>query len=51
MHRLTEAPDQSGRNRSAVAYLRVVDPNESIVELQDALSATSQIAQTTLNRF
>jgi len=33
---------------TAVAYFRVVDPNKSIVEIQDVLSATSQIAQTTL---
>src|ERR1700712_1823294 len=33
---------------TAVAYYRVVDPNKSIVEIQDVLSATSQIAQTTL---
>jgi regulator of protease activity HflC (stomatin/prohibitin superfamily) len=33
---------------TAVAYFRVIDPNRSIVEIQDVLSATSQIAQTTL---
>jgi regulator of protease activity HflC (stomatin/prohibitin superfamily) len=33
---------------TAVAYFRVVDPNKSIVEIQDVLSATLQIAQTTL---
>jgi regulator of protease activity HflC (stomatin/prohibitin superfamily) len=33
---------------TAVAYFRVVDPNKSIVEVQDVLAATSQIAQTTL---
>ncbi|MGZ4173622.1 MAG: slipin family protein [Solirubrobacteraceae bacterium] len=33
---------------TAVAYFRVVDPDKSIVEVQDVLSATSQIAQTTL---
>ena len=33
---------------TAVAYFRVVDPNKSIVEIQDVLAATSQIAQTTL---
>ncbi len=33
---------------TAVAYFRVVDPNKSIVEIQDVGSATSQIAQTTL---
>jgi regulator of protease activity HflC (stomatin/prohibitin superfamily) len=33
---------------TAVAYFRVVDPNKSIVEIQDVNAATSQIAQTTL---
>src|SRR6059058_1187611 len=33
---------------TAVTYFRVVDPNRSIVEIQDVLAATSQIAQTTL---
>jgi regulator of protease activity HflC (stomatin/prohibitin superfamily) len=33
---------------TAVAYFRVIDPDRSIVEVQDVLSATSQIAQTTL---
>ena len=33
---------------TAVAYFRVIDPNRSIVEIQDPQSATSQIAQTTL---
>jgi regulator of protease activity HflC (stomatin/prohibitin superfamily) len=33
---------------TAVAYFRVIDPNRSIVEVQDVLAATSQIAQTTL---
>jgi regulator of protease activity HflC (stomatin/prohibitin superfamily) len=33
---------------TAVAYFRVIDPNKSIVEVQDVLAATSQIAQTTL---
>ncbi len=33
---------------TAVAYFRVVDPNKSVVEIQDVLAATSQIAQTTL---
>ena len=33
---------------TAVAYFRVIDPNKSIVEIQDVMSATSQIAQTTL---
>jgi regulator of protease activity HflC (stomatin/prohibitin superfamily) len=32
----------------AVAYFRVVDPNASVVEIEDAVKATSQIAQTTL---
>jgi regulator of protease activity HflC (stomatin/prohibitin superfamily) len=33
---------------TAVTYFRVVDPSKSIVEIQDVLAATSQIAQTTL---
>jgi len=33
---------------TAVTYFRVIDPNKSIVEIQDVLAATSQIAQTTL---
>jgi regulator of protease activity HflC (stomatin/prohibitin superfamily) len=33
---------------TAVTYYHVVDPNKSVVEVQDVLSATSQIAQTTL---
>ena len=33
---------------TAVAYFRVIDPNDSIVEVEDFLQATSQIAQTTL---
>ncbi|MEO8966856.1 MAG: slipin family protein [Solirubrobacteraceae bacterium] len=33
---------------TAVAYFRVIDPDKSIVEIQDVMSATSQIAQTTL---
>jgi len=33
---------------TAVSYFHVVDPNRSVVEVQDVLSATSQIAQTTL---
>jgi len=32
----------------AVAYFRVVDPNASVVDIEDAVKATSQIAQTTL---
>ena len=33
---------------TAVTYFRVIDPNKSIVEIQDVLAATTQIAQTTL---
>jgi regulator of protease activity HflC (stomatin/prohibitin superfamily) len=33
---------------TAVTYFRVVDPSKSVVEVEDVLSATSQIAQTTL---
>jgi regulator of protease activity HflC (stomatin/prohibitin superfamily) len=33
---------------TAVTYYRVIDPNKSVVEIQDVESATSQIAQTTL---
>ena len=33
---------------NAVAYFRVIDPNSSIVEVENFLLATSQIAQTTL---
>lgn len=33
---------------TAVAYFRVVDANRSVVEIEDFLAATSQIAQTTL---
>jgi regulator of protease activity HflC (stomatin/prohibitin superfamily) len=32
----------------AVAYFRVVDPNASVVQIEDGVKATSQIAQTTL---
>ncbi|HYM57287.1 MAG TPA: slipin family protein [Solirubrobacteraceae bacterium] len=32
----------------AVCYFRVVDPNSSVVDIEDAVKATSQIAQTTL---
>jgi len=32
----------------AVAYFRVVDPDASVVDIEDAVKATSQIAQTTL---
>jgi regulator of protease activity HflC (stomatin/prohibitin superfamily) len=33
---------------TAVTYFHVVDPNKSVVEVENALTATSQIAQTTL---
>jgi regulator of protease activity HflC (stomatin/prohibitin superfamily) len=33
---------------TAVTYFQVVDPNKTVVEVQGVLSATSQIAQTTL---
>jgi regulator of protease activity HflC (stomatin/prohibitin superfamily) len=33
---------------TAVTYFHVVDPNRSVVEVQDVQAATSQIAQTTL---
>jgi regulator of protease activity HflC (stomatin/prohibitin superfamily) len=33
---------------NAVAYFRVVEPDDSIVKVEDFLAATSQIAQTTL---
>ncbi len=33
---------------NAVAYFRVVDPNRSVVDVENFLQATSQIAQTTL---
>jgi regulator of protease activity HflC (stomatin/prohibitin superfamily) len=33
---------------TAVTYYRVVDPSKSVVEVEDVLAATSQIAQTTL---
>jgi regulator of protease activity HflC (stomatin/prohibitin superfamily) len=33
---------------TAVTYFHVVDPNKSVVEIQDVQAATSQIAQTTL---
>jgi regulator of protease activity HflC (stomatin/prohibitin superfamily) len=33
---------------NAVAYFRVVDPNEAVVNIADFIRATSQIAQTTL---
>src|SRR5207253_3672766 len=33
---------------TAVTYFRVVDPSKSVVEVEDVLAATSQIAQTTL---
>jgi regulator of protease activity HflC (stomatin/prohibitin superfamily) len=33
---------------NAVAYFRVVDPDDSVVKIEDFLAATSQISQTTL---
>jgi regulator of protease activity HflC (stomatin/prohibitin superfamily) len=33
---------------NAVAYFRVIDPNEAVVNIADFIRATSQIAQTTL---
>jgi regulator of protease activity HflC (stomatin/prohibitin superfamily) len=33
---------------NAVVYFRVIDPNKAVVEIQDYLYATSQLAQTTL---
>jgi regulator of protease activity HflC (stomatin/prohibitin superfamily) len=33
---------------TAVAYYRVIDPTRAVVEIEDVLAATSQIAQTTL---
>ncbi len=33
---------------TAVTYFHVVDPNRSVVEIEDVLAATSQISQTTL---
>jgi regulator of protease activity HflC (stomatin/prohibitin superfamily) len=33
---------------TAVSYFHVVDPNKSVVEVQDVFAATSQLAQTTL---
>ena len=33
---------------TAVAYYRVIDPTKSVVEIENVLSATSQISQTTL---
>jgi regulator of protease activity HflC (stomatin/prohibitin superfamily) len=33
---------------TAVAYYRVIDPTKSVVEIENVLAATSQIAQTTL---
>ena len=33
---------------SAVLYFRVIDPNKAVVEVEDYLFATSQLAQTTL---
>jgi len=31
-----------------VAYYRIIDPTRSVIEIEDVLAATSQIAQTTL---
>jgi len=47
------AQESSPRNNvpakvNAVAYFRVVDPSRAVVEVQNYISATSQIAQTTL---
>jgi regulator of protease activity HflC (stomatin/prohibitin superfamily) len=33
---------------TAVAYYRIIDPTKSVVEIENVLAATSQIAQTTL---
>ena len=33
---------------TAVAYYRIIDPTRSVIEIEDVLAATSQIAQTTL---
>jgi len=33
---------------TAVAYYRIIDPTKSVLEIEDVLAATSQIAQTTL---
>jgi len=33
---------------NAVVYFRVVDPNRAVVEVENYLYATSQLAQTTL---
>jgi regulator of protease activity HflC (stomatin/prohibitin superfamily) len=33
---------------TAVAYYRIIDPNRSVVDIENVLAATSQIAQTTL---
>jgi regulator of protease activity HflC (stomatin/prohibitin superfamily) len=33
---------------TAVAYYRIIDPTRSVVEIEDVLAGTSQIAQTTL---
>src|SRR5947208_171636 len=33
---------------TAVAYYRVIDPTRSVIEIENVVSATSQIAQTTL---
>ena len=36
---------------AAVAYYRVTDPTKSLVEIQDVMSATYQIAQTTVRNI
>jgi regulator of protease activity HflC (stomatin/prohibitin superfamily) len=33
---------------TAVAYYRIIDPTKSVIEVEDVLAATAQIAQTTL---
>jgi regulator of protease activity HflC (stomatin/prohibitin superfamily) len=33
---------------TAVAYYRVIDPNKAVIEIENVLAATSQVAQTTL---
>jgi regulator of protease activity HflC (stomatin/prohibitin superfamily) len=33
---------------TAVAYYRIIDPTRSVIEIEDVLAATAQIAQTTL---
>ena len=36
---------------NAVVYFRVLDPNKAVVEVENYLYATSQLAQTTLRSF